>query len=128
MTTVFRWADVARHLATEPAGTRFRVARHLAEHPRDAGLRVTLDVPVGQRADFRRQRLCVQDFGTHYEARLEPVAPPASDALAHTNQVVAGAALGSAMGLLLGRTREATVVGALLAAAFTAGARNRTRR
>jgi hypothetical protein len=104
--TVFRWADVADRLAVEPDGTRFRCARHLAEHPRDAGLQPSIALPVGQRADFRLGDLHVQDFGTHYEARV----------VSHAECMP----LGAALGLLVGRTREAALVGLFLAAALQA--------
>jgi hypothetical protein len=106
------WIDVAARLADEPDGTRLRLARPLVEHPLDGGLRRALDLPVGQRADFRLGALCVQDFGSHYEAFLYPeagrCAPPP------TPSVAAGALLA----LLLAGTREATLVGAILGAAL----------
>lgn len=125
--TRYLWADVAERLAAEPPGTRFRCARHLAEHPKDAGLAPSVDLPVGQRADFRGGSLRVQDFGTHYEACLDlPAAPPVS--YAPTSAVEAGAALGGLVGLMLGRSRDSTLVGAALAAAFTADRAARRRR
>src|SRR5262249_57253631 len=96
-------------LAAQPAGARVRVRRPEVEHPLDGGLRVTLAMPVGQRADFMREKLHVQDFGTHYEARL--VDEPGAGA-----PVDPRAAAGALLGLLLCGTREAALVVALLGA------------
>jgi len=106
------WTEVAARLADEPEGTRLRLARPLVEHPLDGGLHRALDLPVGQRADFRLGALCVQDFGSHYEAFLFPKA--GRDAAPLSPSVAAGALLA----LLLAGTREATLVGALLGAAL----------
>jgi hypothetical protein len=98
------WSDVQSRLAAEPDGTRLRLPRSQVEHPLDGGLVRAVDLPVGQRADFRtaagERTLCVQDFGSHYEAD-DPAA-----------------AAGALFALLLAGTREATLVGALLGAAL----------
>jgi hypothetical protein len=104
---MIRWSEVAAQLAAEPQGTLLRVVRHMAENPRDAGLAPALAPPAGQRADFRLGRLYVQDFGSHYDAFLAGEAPAA--------ELPAGAAGGALLGLALARTREAALVGALLA-------------
>ena len=113
------WTDVAARLAAEPDGTRLRVARPLVQHPLDGGMTRALDLPVGQRADFRlalgARSLCVQDFGSHYEAFLDG---GAEAAVAPEGVLAAGAAAGALLALLLGGTREATLVGALLGAAL----------
>ena len=108
------WNDIGDRLAGEPDGTRLRLARPLVPHPLDAGLERGVDLPVGQRADFRlacgARTLCVQDFGTHYEAFFAPAqaSEPPRDA---------AAAAGALVALLLTGQREATLVGALLGAA-----------
>jgi hypothetical protein len=113
---IWTWTDVIARLAAEPPGTRLRLPRPLAQHPLDGGLRRGLDLPVGQRADFRLAcgdtTLCVQDFGSHYEAFLEAGAAPAAPAPADP-----GALAGALLALLLSGTREAALVGALLGAA-----------
>jgi hypothetical protein len=112
------WTEVAACLAAEPDGTRLRLRRPLMVHPLDGGLARAHDLPVGQRADFRLAlgagALCVQDFGSHYEAFLcrGDDTPAAADALA------AAAAAGALVALLVGGTREATLVGAVLGAAL----------
>jgi hypothetical protein len=114
------WSDVQSRLAAEPDGTRLRLPRSQVEHPLDGGLVRAVDLPVGQRADFRtaagERTLCVQDFGSHYEAFF--VAPaPAPDLAAPVADDPAAAA-GALFALLLAGTREATLVGALLGAAL----------
>jgi hypothetical protein len=106
------WTEIAARLAGEPGGTRLRLARPLVQHPLDGGLRRALDMPVGQRADFRLGSLCVQDFGSHYEAFLM------ADAPVEAAPLTPGAAAGALVALLLAGTREATLVGALLGAAL----------
>jgi len=114
------WTEVAARLAVEPDGTRLRLARPLVQHPLDGGLVRALDLPVGQRADFRlrladARALCVQDFGSHYEAF---VVGEAGAEVAAAGALGAGAAAGALFALLVGGTREATLVGALLGAAL----------
>jgi len=115
---IWTWSDVTARLAAEPEGTRLRLPRPLAQHPLDGGLTRGVDLPVGQRADFRLpcgdRTLCVQDFGTHYEAFLVGAAPPETEGAA----VDAGAGAGALVALLLAGTREAALVGALLGAAL----------
>jgi len=109
------WTDIGERLAGEPEGTRLRLARPLVQHPLDGGLDRAVDLPVGQRADFRLacgpRTLCVQDFGTHYEAFF---APPA-DAEPPRDR---GAAVGALVALILTGQREATLVGTILGAAL----------
>jgi hypothetical protein len=109
------WTDIGDRLAGEPEGTRLRLARPLVQHPLDGGLDRGVDLPVGQRADFRlscgERTLCVQDFGTHYEAFFAPAEagePPRDPC----------AAAGALVALILTGQREATLVGALLGAAL----------
>jgi hypothetical protein len=124
MTPLPSWHDIRARLGAEPEGTRLRLARHLCPHPLDGGLRRGLDLPVGQRADFRldgARPLCVQDLGSHYEAWLEPAAASAPAPAAAAP--VPGAAAGALVALLLAGTREAVLVGALLGAALARGRR-----
>lgn len=110
------WSDIGDRLAGEPEGTRLRLARPLVQHPLDGGLDRAVDLPVGQRADFRlacgERTLCVQDFGTHYEAFIAPhaEADPPRDEL--------GAAMGALVALILTGQREATLVGGIVGAAI----------
>jgi hypothetical protein len=126
----FRWHQVADCLAAEPPGTRLRVARHLAEHPGDAGLRPALGLPVGQRGDFRLARLVVQDFGSYYEAFLDAPSSgspdegsPAGARSPAGPRGTEAAGAGALLGLLLGRSREATLLGALFGLALIHHAR-----
>ena len=119
-----RWLDVVHELQRHPPGTRLRIRKSLVEHPRDAGLRPSIGLPAGQRADYRLalQPGCsgihVQDFGEHYEVHLDQK-DPGCDAIGHLQQdapgtFVATAALaGGLIGLLLGRTGQAFAVGAI---------------
>jgi hypothetical protein len=111
------WTDISARLAAEPDGTRLRLPRSQVEHPLDGGLVRGVDLPVGQRADFHSAdatpRLCVQDFGSHYEAFF---AGPAVTAAAGGSD--AAAAAGALFALLVAGTHEATLVGALLGAAL----------
>jgi hypothetical protein len=109
------WSDIGDRLAGEPEGTRLRLARPLVQHPLDGGLDRAVDLPVGQRADFRlacgQRTLCVQDFGTHYEAFFA-----SGDGVELPRD--AGAAAGALLALILTGRREATLVGAILGAAL----------
>lgn len=115
-----RWLDIATGLRAHPRGTRLRLARRLVPHPLDGGLDRGIALPVGQRADFRLrlddQTLCVQDFGSHYEAFLD--GHEGSEAAAAADALGAGAAAGALLALLVGGTREAALIGALLGAAL----------
>ena len=112
---IFAWTDVAARLAAEPDGTRMRLARPLVQHPLDGGMARALQLPVGQRADFRlpigAHVLFVQDFGSHYEAFLDRGATDDAG-----TELDPGAAAGALLALLLAGTREATLVGALFGA------------
>jgi hypothetical protein len=116
-----RWTDVAAALDAEPKGTRVRLARALVPHPLDGGLVRALALPVGQRADFRLRvggrMLLVQDFGSHYEAFLDD--REGDDPPLPGGPLTAGATAGALLALLIGGTREATLVGALLGAVLT---------
>jgi hypothetical protein len=116
---IWTWSDVTARLAAEPEGTRLRLPRPQVQHPLDGGLRRGVDLPVGQRADFRmacgERTLCVQDFGSHYEAFFG--ATGASSVGAAYNGEP-GAATGALCALVLAGTREAVLVGALLGAAL----------
>ncbi len=118
---IWTWTDVAARLADEPEGTRLRLPRPQVQHPLDGGLRRGVDLPVGQRADFRMdcgdRTLCVQDFGTHYEAYLEPRAAAEPEDAARPPDDP-GACAGALLALLVAGTREAALVGALLGAAL----------
>jgi hypothetical protein len=78
---------------------------------------------VGQRADYRLDlgdgiRLAVQDFATHYLARLErlPSAGPLERALQETpgTSVVGMIALGALAGLAVSRSRDGAMAGAAI--------------
>src|SRR5262249_23561714 len=93
MPKTWTWTDVTARLAAEPRGTRLRLPRPPVEPPLDGGLRRGVDLPVGQRADFRLplgdRTLCVQDFGSHYEAFLSEAAVVADEAAVVADEAAA---------------------------------------
>jgi hypothetical protein len=113
------WTAIGEHLAAEPEGTRLRLPRPLVPHPLDGGLERGVDLPVGQRADFRlacgERVLCVQDFGSHYEAFFAPEGATTAESAPPRD---ACATAGALVALILTGKREATLVGALLGAAL----------
>lgn len=131
---VFTWSAIANHLATQPHGSVVRVEKYQVEHPRDAGMRPSLGLPVGQCTDWRYKfpscgGLHVRDFGTFYSAHLDRVNPecdPVGHVMSDTPQIAGGLALGALIGLALGNSKEAALVGAmfggLLGLASTASA------
>ena len=121
------WEQVLETLWQEPAGTVLRAPKHWLPHPEDAGATRSLGLPVGQSADFRWRvgsfcaGLHARDFHDHYEAHIDEV-NPACDVVDHLRQdapkayVAGAAALGALVGLLLGRSKDATLMGAGLGA------------
>jgi hypothetical protein len=121
-TVVFSWNAIAAALASRGPGARVRIEKFRVEHPRDGGLAPSLGLPVGQRADWRLPSpgcgpLHVREYDGHYVAHLgranpncDPIGHLASDA----PQVMSGVAFGALLGLLLGRSKEATLAGAAL--------------
>lgn len=120
------WEQVLDLLQQESPGTILRLPKHWVPHPEDAGAIRSLGLPFGQSADFRWRLgdctgLHVRDFQGFYEAHLDEV-HPACGFVEHLRQdaphaYVAGmAALGALSGLLLGRSKESTLVGAGLGA------------
>ena len=124
----FSWEDAIRLLDADAPRAHVRFARHLVPHPLDAQFHQGLGVPVGQRADFFKplpdgRGLHVQDFDEHYEAHLDSTEAGCDDLVRAVGSgpalaaVVGLTAIGGLTGLLLGRSKEATVVGALIGAA-----------
>lgn len=77
-----RWADVLAELRKRPPRTVLRVPCDAIAHPKAMGASRSVGVPRGQRlgGDWRwRLRDCaglhVQDFGDHWEAHVDHVAP-----------------------------------------------------
>lgn len=126
------WHEVLASLKAEEPGTILRLPKEWLPHPEDAGARRSIGLPFGQRSDYRWRLadcsgLHVRDFGSHYEAHIDQV-DPQCDLVGHALKdipgahVAGGAAVGALAGLVLGRSKEATMVGAgvgaLLAAIF----------
>lgn len=120
------WARVSRALGAQPPGTVLRVPKWQYPHPVDSGAHVSIGLPMGQSADFRWRLpgcagLHVRDFGSHYEAHVDQV-DPSCDPVEHARRdapevFLAGAgAIGAMIGAFLGRSSEATLVGAGLGA------------
>lgn len=118
---IYTWSAIAKYLAAQPHGTIVRVEKHHAQHPRDAGMKPSMGLPVGQNSDWRQAYpkcggLHVRDFGPFYSAHLDRVNPkcdPVGHVMSDTPQIVSGAALGALAGLALGKSKEAALVGAL---------------
>ena len=118
---VFTWSGIASYLAGQPQSAILRVEKHQVQHPRDAGMRPSVGLTVGQSTDWRYKYpscsgLHVRDFGTFYSAHLDR-ANPECDLLGHivsdTPQIAGGLALGALLGLALGKSKEAALVGAM---------------
>lgn len=126
MATAYSWEGVVDLLREHEPGTILRLPKHLLSHPEDAGATPSVGLPMGQKADFRWTLddctgLHVRDFGTHYEAHLDRV-DPACNVVEHLRRdapgsyVAGSTAIGAALGLLLGGSKEAAFAGAGLGA------------
>jgi hypothetical protein len=115
------WNDVLTVLASQPVGTVLRFPKYWIVHPEDQGASVSVGLPVGQSADYRWRLgdgrcLHVRDFVAHYEAHVDHV-HPSVNAVEHLRRDAPGAyvfgtaALGLLAGVLLGRSKEAALVG-----------------
>lgn len=118
---IYTWQAIATQLAAHPWGTTLRIEKHRVQHPRDAGMKPSTGLPVGQRQDWRVSYpvcggLHVRDFGDHYSAHLDRVNPncdPIGHVVSDTPQIAGGLALGALLGLALGKSKEAALVGAM---------------
>lgn len=125
--TAATWRDVALALYRCPEGAVLRVPKPRVQHPTEGGLRLAIDVPRGQLATYQRtfengSSLWVKDFGAHYDAsvqrqQLVGMPHPATQA---PNTLAAGAAAGTLIAALLGRTSAALLLGAALGGALAA--------
>jgi hypothetical protein len=119
--TMYTWHQIISGLAQAGPDAVARVAVHEMQHPRDAGITQTFGAPFGQRASYRAlltdgSTLCVENFGTVYEARLERASPVRCPAPPSTpTETIAGlTALGALLGLAFGGKKESALTGALL--------------
>lgn len=118
-----RWLAVAGMLRAHPLGCFIRFSPAQVEHPRDAGMKPSLGLPVGQRADYRLdvgngQDLVVSEFSAAFEARLE-VRPTLTDLErvlrdAPGSTVVGMVAAGALLGLAFGRSKDSALAGATI--------------
>ena len=116
------WNQIAISLRGSAPGAIMRVEKHQVPHPRDAGMTMSLGLPLGQTTDFRMPfpncgGLHVRDFGTHYEAHLDqrnPHCDPVGHAVVDTPAVAGAVALGALAGIALGRSKESLFVGAAI--------------
>lgn len=119
------WATVATALHRCPQGAVLRLPKARMEHPSQGGLRLSIAVPRGQLATYQRalegsSSLWVRDFGSHYDASLERMLPVVRPLPDDSNPIVSGAAAGSLVGALLGRSTAALFIGAALGGALAA--------
>ncbi len=121
------WRDVEELLASRPRGTLLRLPRGWVDHPRTYDMRPAVALPAGQDSDWwkrldERRGLHVTAKGHYYLARLE--SPRARVKEAGLPQSVpslqASISLGALLGVVLGRSAPALVVGAALAGAVCA--------
>lgn len=116
------WYDVARFLEHQPRGSVLRLEKYQVQHPADAGMAASIGLPLGQSADWRSSApecagLHVRDFETYYSAHLDVVNPRCDlpgHITADTPQVAGGLAFGALLGAAFGKSKEATLVGAML--------------
>lgn len=121
-TRAWTWSEIAQQLGAAEPNTLLRLEKREVQHPRDAGMRLSMGLPIGQNADYRMSYphcggLHVRDYGTYYTAHLDRANPhcdPIAHAVQDTPQIAGGVALGALLGLLLGNSREATLAGAAL--------------
>lgn len=123
MSIPFTWTQIVQSLQADPLGTPVRVYPAQVEHPLDAGMRLSVGMPVGQRATYRLElgagtHLEVLDFGSCYDARVwqQPVLSGLEATLRENpgSSVLGMVALGGLLGLALGQTKEAALAGAAL--------------
>lgn len=116
------WSDVSKILRCEPSGSILRLPKHCLPHPVDDGAIRSVGLPMGQSADFRfRLEDCtglhVRDFQTHYEAHIDAV-DPSCNLIEHLRQDApktytgAAAGIGALLGLMIGESKEAALLGA----------------
>lgn len=121
------WDEVIAELANERFSWRhrLRVEKGVLPHPLRAGMSVSVGLPEGQNADYRRvlangTGFHVKDFGGYYEAHLDEVHPHV-DFAEHLRQdaphiyVRGAAAMGAAVGGMLSKSWQGALAGALLA-------------
>lgn len=116
------WHAVAQFLAQQPPRSVLRLEKYQIGHPSDAGMTLSLGLPLGQASDWRFCSpqcggLHVRDFGAYYAAHLDQI-NPRCDTVAHvatdTPQLAGGLALGALVGAAFGKSKEATLVGAMV--------------
>lgn len=132
MQGVMTWEQMVEKLRERPSRGGYAIARHHIEHPRDAGLRFSAGLPIGQRATYLGRTgggdgavLMVREFGDRYHAHLRvPVARAIEHQLQDTPgaSLLALAALGGVIGLAVGRSGEAALAGALVGGVVGMGA------
>ncbi|MFZ5438474.1 MAG: hypothetical protein ACOZQL_00630 [Myxococcota bacterium] len=123
LTQPLGWLGVAAVLKQHPLGSIVRLPPARVEHPRDAGMALSVGLPIGQRADYRLDvggghDLVVSEFAHGFEARLEIhlALPEFERALKETpgSSVVGMIAAGALAGLALGKTKESALAGAAI--------------
>jgi hypothetical protein len=118
------WDDVRSWLDSQPPGTMIRLPKWHLPHPTSAGATRSVGLPFGQSANYcwrisTTSGLFAREFADFYEvhadrARLDEGRLLAEDEAA--GALLAGAgAVGGLLGAVLGRSKEATMVGAGLA-------------
>lgn len=118
------WHDVVFTLLHQPAGSVVRLRKGLLPHPGTDGMTLSMGLPQGQFADYRKilrdgSGFHVRDFGQHYEAHVDQVHPEVN-IYEHMRRdapktfVAGGTALGAAIGGALGRDKGSAVVGGLI--------------
>lgn len=122
MNTVLTWDHMVARLREQAPRRGYAIQKHRIEHPHDGGLTFSVGMPIGQRASYMRRLeggevLAVEELRDRYLARLRrPVMRGVEGALEETPgaSVLTLLALGGVIGLALGRSGEAALVGAVV--------------
>lgn len=130
MHSVLTWAQVAADLRRRPLPACVRLATWQVEHPQAAGMTPSVGLPVGQLADWRMPHpnchgLHVREYPGYYTAHVDKINPRCDlpgHLAADAPLVGGGAALGALVGLVLGESPGAMLLGALIGGAVGAAA------
>ena len=122
------WNEIFSVLEGQDKGAVLRVPKWQLAHPTDEGARESIGMPEGQKGDYRfklqdSRCLHVKVFDDHYEAHIDRV-DPAHNWLEHLREDLprgyvaasggTGTAIGAIVGLIVGKKKEAMLVGGLI--------------
>ena len=125
MMTPRSWTEVLSILRSYSPGTSIKVPKGMLPHPTTFAMQPSMGLPAGQVGDYRRQLvdgagLHARDYGGYYLVHIDRV-HPAVNPVEHLRRdapgvfVASSAVVGSAVGGLIGRSKEAALAGAAIA-------------